>query len=61
MCCAVVSHGLDSSGTFPSIELKTWLLGPSALQQPLMVISIVYIETCNYVNNWEEGASEPSK
>jgi hypothetical protein len=56
---AVVSH---RSGTFPSIELKTRLLGPSALQQPLTVISIVYIKTCNYVNSLEEeGASESSK
>jgi hypothetical protein len=52
---AVVSH---RSGTFPSIELKTRLLGPSALQQPLTVISIVYIKTCNYVNSWEEVTSE---
>ena len=59
MCCTVVSHGLDNSGTFPSIELKTRLLGPSA---PLTVISIVYIKTRNYVNSWEEeGAGESGK
>ena len=54
MYCTVMSHGLDSSGTFPSIELKTRLLGP------LTFISVVYVTTCNHV--WEEeGASESSK
>ena len=62
MCCTVVSHSLNSSSTFPSVELKTHLLGPSALQWPLTVISIVYIKTPNYVSSWEEeGASESSK